>query len=287
MKVLLLGVTGQIGNELQLLLKPLVDLDSPNRSELNLLDLNNVERYLIKSKPDLIINAAAWTNVDEAEKNKEEATRLNTDLPEQLSKYSVLNSIRFIHYSSDYVYSGNGIDPSNETSSTDPLNFYGKTKLEGDKKILNSNADYIIFRISWIYSHHGNNFLNTMLRLGKEKSELNIISDQIGSPTPARLIAEITLLAINMKLESGIYNLAPRGETSWYGFAKNIFNMAIENGSTFNIKLKKIKPITTKEYPTVVNRPLNSRMNIKKLEKALNITLPDWQSELIKTIKNL
>lgn len=277
MKILLLGKTGQVGFELQRTISPLGTVTAPGREELDLASEKSVASYLVGAQPDLIINAAAWTAVDAAEEHQQAAKRLNVGLPEQLANYAAANNARLVHYSSDYVYPGDGDSPWQETSHTGPLSHYGKTKLQGDQVIEHSHADYLIFRTSWVYSARGNNFMKTMLRLAESKTELNIVADQIGAPTPARLIAQITGLAIHSKLARGLYHLAPRGETSWHGFASEIFRLAGHN--------LKAKPITTSDYPTPAQRPLNSRMDVTKLEDVMRIKLPNWQSQLELTLR--
>tara|TARA_B100000963_G_scaffold346349_1_gene351474 strand:- start:13073 stop:13951 length:879 start_codon:yes stop_codon:yes gene_type:complete len=280
LRILLLGGTGQVGYELQRSLSHLGEIIAPSRSILDLMNKSAVEDCLNKDSIDLIVNAAAWTDVDKAEDNKDVAQRLNADLPAQLAKYSANKNIKLIHYSSDYVFNGSGSKPWNENSPIGPLNFYGKTKIKGDESIQQSCLNYLIFRTSWVYSARGNNFMNSMLKLAKNKTKLNVVSDQIGSPTPARLIAEVTALAVKARLESGLYHLATRGETSWCGFAKAIFNLGLKAGLKLTLSSKNVNPIFTKEYPTPASRPLNSRMDSTKLETALNIKLPDWKSQL-------
>lgn len=276
MNILLLGKTGQVGFELQRSLSPLGPIAAPGREELDLTNEQAVTNYLAQTQPNLIINAAAWTAVDAAETQQAEALRLNAGLPAQLAQFAATNNACLVHYSSDYVYPGTGTTPWQETSPTGPLSVYGQTKLQGDEAIQQSGADHLIFRTSWVYSARGNNFMKTMLRLAETKPELNIVADQIGAPTPARLIAQVTALAIHSKLETGLYHLAPTGETSWQGFAKEIFRLAGKN--------TKANPIPTSDYPTPAKRPLNSRMDITKLQQALNIQLPDWQSQLALTL---
>lgn len=276
MNILLLGKTGQVGFELHRTLPPLGTIIAPGREELNLMDEQGVNHLLAYTKPNLIVNAAAWTAVDAAEERQVEAERLNTGLPKQLAEYAAANNARLVHYSSDYVYPGTGEALWQEDSPTGALSHYGKTKLQGDQYIEQSGADYLIFRTSWVYSARGNNFMKTMLRLTESKTELNIVVDQIGAPTPARLIAQVTTLAICNPLAKGLYHLAPKGHTSWYGFAKEIFSL-----SGYNIKTN---PIPTRDYPTPAPRPLNSRMEVTKLEQALNIQLPDWKSQLELTL---
>ena len=284
MKILLLGKTGQVGFELHRALSPLGNIDAPSRSELDLMSEQAVNDYLVSRKPDLIVNAAAWTAVDAAETHPSEARRLNTALPAQLATYALERDIRLVHFSTDYVYPGSGTLPWMETSPAGPLSVYGKTKLAGDHAIEHSGADYLIFRISWVYSARGNNFMKTMLRLAKSKTELNIVADQVGAPTPARLIAQISMLAIRDELQRGIYQLAPKGETSWHGFATEIFNRAIQMGEQLSLTEGNPRPINTSDYPTPAQRPANSRMNVNKIENALNIKLPDWRSQLAITL---
>ncbi|WP_303285451.1 dTDP-4-dehydrorhamnose reductase [Marinobacter sp. SS8-8] len=279
MNLLLLGKTGQVGFELHRTLSPLGKITAPGREELDLMDEKAVTDFLVATNPSMIVNAAAWTAVDAAEQQQAEAERLNTGLPEQLAHYAATSNARLVHYSSDYVYPGDGEKPWQENSPTGPLSHYGKTKLEGDEAIKQSGANYLIFRTSWVYSARGNNFMKTMLRLAESKPELNIVADQIGAPTPARLIAQVTALAIHSKLETGLYHLAPTGETSWQGFAREIFGLAG--------KSTKANPIPTSDYPTPAKRPSNSRMDVTKLQGALNIQLPDWQSQLELTLNEL
>lgn len=284
MNILLLGKTGQAGFELHRTLAPLGPITAPSRAELDLTKEQAVADYLEAHNPDLIVNAAAWTAVDAAEQQQTEARRLNAGLPEQLAKYSAEQGAYLVHYSSDYVYPGNGTEPWQETSATGPLSVYGQTKLEGDQAIAASGCEHLIFRTSWVYSARGNNFMKTMLRLAQSKTELNIVADQIGAPTPARLIAQITGMAIRSNIPNGLYHLAPRGETSWHGFAQEIFRQATEQGEHLAMGPSNTHPIPTSEYPTPAQRPLNSRMALNKLETALNIQLPDWQSQLHLTL---
>ena len=286
MNILLLGKTGQVGFELDRTLSPLGTLNAPGRETLDLFNEKAVANYLASTKPYLIVNAAAWTAVDAAEDHQADAERLNAGLPKQLAGYAAANSARLVHYSSDYVYPGDGDGDRAwlETSNTGPLSIYGSTKLQGDQAIEQSGADYLIFRTSWVYSARGNNFMKTMLRLAKSKAELNIVADQVGAPTPARLIAQVSAFAIHDKLGKGLYHLAPRGETNWHGFAQQIFRLAQENGEQLTMGPENAYPIPTSDYYTPATRPLNSRMDITKLEGALKIELPDWQSQLALTL---
>ncbi|WP_432472043.1 dTDP-4-dehydrorhamnose reductase [Amphritea sp. HPY] len=250
MIILLLGSSGQVGFELQRTLAPLGTVEAPVRGELELMNESAVDKYLVGTGPELIINAAAWTNVDAAEEKHAEAERLNAGLPAQLAAYAKKNGIRLVHFSSDYIYSGSGHNPWLETSPAGPLSVYGKTKLAGDQAIEQSGANYLIFRTSWVYSARGNNFIKTMLRLGSSNKELNIVADQIGAPTQARLIAQITTQAINNKLKGGLYHLVSRGETSWHGFAQKIFEIARKAGEELSMGQENVLPILTTDYPT-------------------------------------
>lgn len=284
MNILLLGKTGQAGFELHRTLAPFGAISAPSRAELDLTSEQAVADYLNQLHPDLIVNAAAWTAVDAAESQQTEARRLNAGLPEQLAKYSAEQGAFLVHYSSDYVYPGNGTEPWQETSATGPLSVYGQTKLEGDQAIEASGCEHLIFRTSWVYSARGNNFMKTMLRLAQSKPELNIVADQVGAPTPARLIAQVTALALHSNIPTGLYHLAPQGETSWHGFAQEIFRQALASGEELAMGADNAHPIPTSDYPTPAKRPLNSRMGLSKLETALNIQLPNWQSQLALTL---
>lgn len=288
MTLLLLGASGQVGFELQRRLAPLGEVIAPSRKELDLADAGAVVDYLENLAPGVIVNAAAYTAVDKAEEESELARRLNAELPEQLATYAGRNDIPLVHYSSDYVYPGDGHQAWQEESVTGPASVYGTSKLAGDKAVQASGCQHLILRTSWVYSARGHNFMKTMLRLARERSALKIVNDQIGAPTPARLIADVTLMALHGlqrgQVESGLYHLAPRGETSWHGFASEIFRMASEAGESLVIDPAQVAGIPTAAYPTPATRPLNSRLALDKLEQALDISLPGWQSQLALTL---
>ena len=292
MKILITGGTGQVGFELQRSFQLYGECRVPNRDELNLYDAKAVDAYLALHQPDLILNAAAYTAVDLAETDVEQARRLNAELPKQLADYCQQQGASLVHYSSDYVYPGTGDQPWLEDSPTAPQNTYGQTKLDGDLAIMASGCEYLIFRTSWVYSARGHNFMKTMLKLAKDKPTLSIVKDQIGSPTPARLIAQVTALSVTyqhhrhqhrFRIPVGLYHLAPKGETSWKGFAEAIFTQARTLG--VSLAIQEVKGIPSSEYPTPAKRPLNSRMNLQKLEKALGLQLLTWQQAMSLTIK--
>lgn len=288
MRILIAGGSGQVGYELQRSLSLYGEIDAPEREKLNLENLDAVTKYLEQTKPDLIVNAAAWTAVDKAEEEQDKCYLLNAALPELLASYAAQQGIWLIHFSSDYVYPGDGHKPWTEESPTQPLSVYGKTKLEGDQKVAASGAQYLIFRTSWVYSARGNNFMKTMLRLATERDSLSIVADQWGAPTPARLIADVTAAAvakIRSKLapNAGVYHLAPKGETCWHGFAAEIFRLAENEG--VQLQLTSASGIATAEYPTPAQRPLNSRLSLEKIQQEYGIQLPEWQPQLLLTIK--
>lgn len=291
MKILLLGASGQVGFELQRTLAPLGRVDAPNRPVLDLSDAEAVEACLRHIRPSLIVNASAWTAVDAAETQRDAAFRLNTELPAQLAAYASHQNIPLVHYSSDYVYPGDGETPWREESVTGPLSVYGASKLAGDEAIQASGCRYLIFRTSWVYSGRGSNFMGTMLHLGREREALEVVADQIGAPTPARLIAEVTLLALQGMRQGGtvggLYHLAARGETSWHGFACEIFRLALARGERLAIAPERVAAISTAQYPTPAQRPLNSRLDLTRLEAALGIELPHWRSQLALTMAEL
>lgn len=264
-------------------------IDSPTRPILNLEDEKALNNYLEVSKPDVIVNAAAYTAVDTAEAEQNTAWQINARVPEHLADYAKQNKKLLVHYSTDYVYPGTGDQPWQEDSTTAPVNHYGTSKLAGDQAIANSGCQYLIFRTSWVYSTEGHNFMKTMLKLATSKESLSIVADQIGSPTPARLIADITALAVHTfkqgNFKTGIYHLAAKGETSWHGFAQAIFVEAQKRGHNLKIDPKQVYPIATRDYPTPATRPLNSRMSVNKLEKALGIQMPNWQDQLKLTFR--
>ncbi|MGO3276148.1 MULTISPECIES: dTDP-4-dehydrorhamnose reductase [unclassified Halomonas] len=294
MAILITGGSGQVGFELQREFSLFGPILAPTRHELDLTNAHAVDAYLNEHRPELILNAAAYTAVDKAESEPALAKCLNAKLPKQLAGYAAKHDIPLVHYSTDYVYPGDGVIPWREDSSTAPLSVYGQTKLEGDQAVSQSGASCLIFRTSWVYAARGNNFMKTMLRLGCEREGLSIVNDQVGAPTPARLIAQITRLALIthhsppvIGIPTGIYHLSPQGETSWHGFACEIFEHALLLGKKLAIKSERVASIATAAYPTPAQRPLNSRMALGKLEAALGITMPTWQSQLSLTLKEL
>jgi len=294
MKILLLGKNGQVGWELQRSLAPLGELIALDRHAVDDLcgDLSNLDSLratIRKIKPDVIVNAAAYTAVDKAESETELANRVNGDASQLMAEEAVNLGAWLIHYSTDYVFSGNGSKPWQETDAVAPVNHYGASKLAGEQAISASGSKHLIFRTSWVYGARGNNFAKTMLRLATDRDTLNVIADQIGAPTGADLIADVTALAIRQAMQrpelSGLYHLAASGEVSWHGYASHVIAFAQDNGE--QLAVKTVSPIDTTAYPTPARRPLNSRLNTQKLRDNFSLHLPDWQSGVTRMLREV
>jgi len=295
MRILLLGKNGQLGWELQRSLAPLgelISLDSASKELCgDLSNLKGIKQTILKTKPNVIVNAAAYTAVDKAEDESELAQILNAEAPKILAQGAKEQNARLIHYSTDYVYNGSGSQPYVETDTADPLNHYGKTKLEGDENILTSGCSHLIFRTSWIYATFGNNFIKTILYLAQNRDKLAIVNDQIGSPTSAELIADITayaLFTVKHKPEiSGLFNLTAKGYISWYGFAKFILEYVEERNLPLKIHSTNIDSTSSIEFPLPAKRPLNSRLNTSKLENTFQLSLPAWQVGVSRVLEEI
>ena len=285
MKVLLFGKNGQVGWELQRSLAPLgelVALGSSGHAGLcgDLSDLAGLAETVFKVKPDVIVNAAAYTAVDKAESEPEQARLINALAPGVLADEAQKLGAWFVHYSTDYVFDGSGGQFWQETDATGPLNVYGRTKLEGEQAITRC-AKHLIFRTSWVYAARGANFAKTMLRLAQEREQLKVIDDQIGAPTGAELIADVTALALRAVLQkpeqAGIYHLAAGGEVSWFDYARFVIEQARQRGLPIKVAPEAIEPIPTRAYPLPAKRPHNSRLDTRKLKQSFDLALPDWR----------
>lgn len=287
MRILVTGGNGQVGWELARALLPLGEVVVVGREQIDLLKLGDLRAGIRRIIPDVIVNAAAYTAVDKAEQETKLAYRINSEAPavmaEELSKTKGL----LIHYSTDYVFDG-GLDrPYKESDTPNPVNIYGKSKLAGESAIQETEVDHLILRTSWVYSARTRNFMKTMLKLAAERDELRIVSDQLGAPTWSRLIAETTshILKQSMKekeqgiFASDIYNLTSADHTSWFGFAQAIIDLAKERND-LNIKNLSIKPIPTTEHPLPAPRPLNSRLDLFRLENKFELKMPHWEDAL-------
>ena len=294
MKILLLGKGGQVGWELQRSLAPLGELvalefDSTDYCG-DFTNLTGLAETVRKVRPDVIVNAAAHTAVDKAESEPELVRTINALAPGVLADEAHKLVAWLVHYSTDYVFDGSGTTPWKETDTTGPLGVYGQTKLEGEQAVARCSR-HLIFRTSWVYAARGANFAKTMLRLAKERDELKVIADQIGAPTGAELLADVTAHAIRTVQHrpelAGLYHLAANGETSWHGYAKFVIEHARQAGEPIRVPPYAIKPIPTTDYPTPAKRPLNSRLDTTKLQTAFGLVLPDWRIAVSRMLEEL
>jgi dTDP-4-dehydrorhamnose reductase len=287
MKILLIGQGGQVGFELQRTLSVLGEVTGTDFPGIDLADPASIRRWIDDVRPDVIVNAAAYTAVDKAESEPELARAINAVAPAVIGEAARALRARVIHYSTDYVYDGSGTTAFTETSATGPLCVYGSSKRDGDDALLASGADCFIFRTSWVFGAHGGNFVKTVLRLAAERETLKVVADQIGAPTTAALLADVTAQALAQcryrpagTLPTGIYHLTASGETSWHGFAQAIVRGALARGRTLKLHPDAILPIPTSDYPLPAKRPANSRLDTRRLQQTFGLRLPDWQAGL-------
>jgi len=294
-RILLTGKNGQVGFELERRLARLGQVVAPGRGEMDLSDPDAVRRTLREAKPDLIVNAAAYTAVDRAEAEPERALAVNGVAPGILAEEAKRLGAALIHYSTDYVFDGSKGAPYTEEDEPRPISAYGRTKLAGERAIEAVDIPHLILRTSWVYGARGSNFLLTILRLAKERDELAIVDDQIGAPTWSRAIAAATgtileYLGWNQPAfhdacaaKRGTYNLTAAGQTSWHGFAAAILAHAASAppGTPFCLEQAPVlKPITTEQYPTPAQRPRYSVLSNAKLQRTFGVAMPDWKSSL-------
>lgn len=295
MKILLFGKNGQVGWELQRSLAPLgelIALDADSREMCgDFTDLEGLIRTIRAVAPDVIVNAAAHTAVDKAEGEPELARTINALAPAALAQEAKRCNAWLIHYSTDYVFDGSGEQPWLETDATAPLSVYGATKLEGEQLIRQAACRYLIFRTSWVYGARGGNFAKTMLRLARERDCLTVINDQIGAPTGADLLADVTAHAIRAAWQrpelSGLYHLVAAGETSWHGYASFVLEYARRAGLALKVAPDAVQPVPTSAFPTPAKRPLNSRLDTAKLQSAFGLTLPMWQNGVARMLTEI
>ena len=282
--ILLIGGSGQVGWELQRTLIPLGKLVIPARGQCDLAAPLTLARVVDGVRPDIIVNAAAYTAVDKAEEEPALATAVNADAPAELAMAARRHGALLVHYSTDYVFDGRKQHPYTEDDAPNPLGVYGRTKLAGERAVREAGTDHLIFRTSWVYSARGKNFLLTMLRLAGEREQLRVVADQIGAPTWSRLIAEATALVLQQDLarrsagmfESGVYNLTAAGSTSWHGFASAI--IAAARDRDMPMKCREVMAIATTDYPLPAQRPANSRLSGAKLAQRYGLAMPAWES---------
>lgn len=294
MKILLLGKNGQVGWELQRSLAPLgelIALDRAGKDGLcgDLTDLEGLRRTISIAKPNIIINAAAYTAVDNAENDKVNTNIVNAQAPRVLAEEAQKIGAWLVHYSTDYVFDGSGNNAWEEKDESNPLSEYGRSKLAGEQAIENSGCKYLIFRTSWVFGSRGKNFAKTMLHLATERQTLSVINDQVGAPTSAALLADCTahalLKAIRNPELAGLYHLAASGQTTWYEYA----NLVIEHARNIGKELlvTEIKPIGTLDYPTPAKRPYNSRLSTAKFRDSFDLVLPKWQQGVIRMLDEI
>ncbi|MGD9871021.1 MAG: dTDP-4-dehydrorhamnose reductase [Thauera sp.] len=294
MKILLLGKNGQVGWELQRALAPLghvVALDREGADGLrgDLETLDALAHTVRKAAPDVIVNAAAYTAVDKAETDVARAHRINAEAVGVLATEAARLDALLVHYSTDYVFDGSGTRPWREDSPTAPLSEYGRSKLAGEEAIRARGCRHLIFRTSWVYAARGGNFARTMLRLAAERERLTVIADQIGAPTGADLIADVSAHAIRASLATpalcGTYHLVAEGETSWHGYAQFVIEQARTLGAL--LKVGEIAPIASSDYPSAAARPLNSRLDTGRLRTNFALHLPDWRDGVARMVHEI
>ncbi|WP_422098118.1 dTDP-4-dehydrorhamnose reductase [Variovorax sp.] len=295
MKLLLLGKGGQVGWELQRSLAPLgelvaLDFDSTDFHA----DFSRPEQLadtVRQVRPDVIVNAAAHTAVDKAESEPEFARKLNATSPGVVAQAAQEIGALMVHYSTDYVFDGSGTAPWKETDATGPLSVYGRTKLEGEQLVARHCAKHLIFRTSWVYAARGGNFAKTMLRLARERDKLTVIDDQFGAPTGAELLADITAHAIRATLQdpskAGLYHAIAGGETTWYGYARYVLELAQQAGVELKAGPQQVEAVPTSAFPTPATRPHNSRLDTSKLQAAFGLVLPPWQNGVARMLREI
>jgi dTDP-4-dehydrorhamnose reductase len=287
MKILLFGRNGQLGWELNRSLQPLGETVVFDIEECDFSEPESLRQIIQDESPDVICNAVAYTAVDKAEEDEALALKINGVAPGVLAEEALKLGALLIHYSTDYVFDGTKASPYVETDIPNPVNAYGRTKLAGELAVQSSGCDYLILRTSWVYASRANNFMLTMLKLAQEREELSIVADQIGAPTTARLIADTTILCVHQVMKeriagifsSDLYHLTASGHTSWHGFTKEIISLASQSAK-LKLTIKDIKAIPTSDYPTPAARPMNSQLELTKLESIFTIKMPDWKKTL-------
>ncbi|WAC75163.1 dTDP-4-dehydrorhamnose reductase [Roseateles sp. SL47] len=283
MKLLLLGKTGQLGWELQRALAPLGELVALDRHEGgDLSDSSALAATVRRVAPDVIVNAAAYTAVDKAESDQAAARQINATAVGVLASEAKALGALLVHYSTDYVFDGSGDQPRDESAATGPLSAYGRTKLEGEQLIRDSGADALVLRTSWVYAARGGNFAKTMLRLATEREQLKVVADQIGAPTGADLLADISAHLIRStradRTRCGVYHAVASGDTSWHQYAQHVLRRAVAKGVTLKVVPDQVEAIPTSAYPVPAPRPLNSRLDNRRLQQQFDLVLPHWQT---------
>ena len=292
LKVIILGAGGQLGSDLTSLLNVKYQIFSFNKKQLNLLNKLELLKIITKISPNIIINAAAYTKVDSAEKEKDLAFKINFESVKTIAKLASDLGIYFIHYSTDYVFDGEKKLPYLETDQPNPINVYGLSKVLGEESIVSLKCSYIIFRTSWNIGAYGNNFVKSIINLAKNKKEIGVVMDQRGVPTTTSFISRVTLEAIDAiqkkkPWRSGIYHLTPSGNTNWYEMSKLVILSAKKNNLNLKADISNLFPIRSSDYNENVLRPKNSLLNNKKLSKELSFKIPNWKYDFIETVNKI
>lgn len=292
MRLLILGRDGQVGTALTQLLAPLGTIVALGRDGADLSKPEKLAAIVEREQPDVIVNAGAYTAVDKAESEPELAQLVNAEAPGALARAAAARGAWLIHYSTDYVFDGEKPTPYVEDDATAPLNVYGASKRDGELAIEAAGGKYLIFRTSWVHAPGRGNFIAKILGLAQSRDELKVIDDQVGAPTSARLIAEVTARAVEQisherPLATGIYHLAAAGETSWHGYASYVIGEALKRGVTLKVALERVLPVPSSAFPSPARRPRNSRLSTHKLRSALGIELPDWRADVMGTLDTL
>jgi len=291
MKILLLGANGQVGWELRRALAPLGDVVACTRAQADLADLEGLREIVRLAQADIIVNAAAYTAVDKAESEPELAMRINAEAVALLAQEASLSDAWLVHYSTDYIFDGKKHGAYAEYDYANPASVYGRTKWLGERAVRAAVCRHLIFRTSWVYAPRGKNFPRTMLQLAQTRDELRVVDDQIGAPTSAELIADVTALALRhvQKVEcaGGTYHLTADGETSWHAYTQLLLRKAEARGYPLRTTADDVIPITTAEYPTAAKRIANSRLSTDKLRITFDLTLPSWDAALDRFLDEL
>ncbi|NIE57915.1 MULTISPECIES: dTDP-4-dehydrorhamnose reductase [unclassified Burkholderia] len=283
-RILITGSNGQVGFELQRALAPLGEVIALTRRDVDLADPASLVAALDRHQPDLIVNPAAYTAVDKAESEPEQARAVNAGAPGVMAQWGATRNVPLVHYSTDYVFEGTGAMPYREDAPVNPQSIYGTTKCDGEIAVRQAFARHLILRTSWVVGAHGGNFLKTILRLARERDQLRIVADQTGAPTSAALIADVTAhlvaryFADREHFAFGTYHLAASGETNWCEYARYVVALAEARGLDLKLRSTDIVPIATHEYPLPAKRPMNSRLDSSKLMSTFGISLPDWRN---------
>lgn len=295
MKILLLGKNGQVGWELQRSLATLGPIIACDRGRANFEDPASLRDLVKNEAPNIIVNAAAYTAVDKAESDATRARLVNTNSVAVLAEEAARSKAWLVHYSTDYVFDGSQNTPYSESDMTSPQSIYGLTKRDGENAIVASGCQHLVLRTSWVFAARGSNFAKTMLRLATERDELKVVCDQIGAPTSAELIADVTALCLHKIIHgethgataSGIYHLAASGETSWHGYAQTILQQAVDHGIALKTAPRDVQPIPACDYPLPAKRPANSRLDTHKLRTTFDVVLPPWQYHVERLVAEL